>query len=600
MTKDNNSGLLSKVARFVRHPLTNWADLDQPQSTQENAYSKQALKEMIERKRQNDFVRKHEFDQLRKLRQREPLGGPDRAGRPSFFQSSIPSNPDERAMTLKKIDEIEAQMSRQWWKNKQDQVTTPGMLPPMPAKPSPRVEARSAARRASDATEDGFPTTQASGLALQSSSGHRGEFGLTQMGLVTHFPAAPSTLSPLTQSGGPGPAGVAGPTRRVGAGFSSARLSASTMAVSVTDPDLEEAAIGFANGDYAGVEAGLLDALQRANVNRELTEVWMAALFGLYRATGQQARFDATALDFAERFGRSAPAWFSVPDLLGRKASKPAVRSKASVAKSAAVWASPAELDVASLDALCSLLTKTPAPWYLDWSQLSSIQPEAVELLARLFADWCLQPVHLRFSGAEQLEKTLRFSTPSGDASVDAKRWLLRMDAMRVMGQQNEFEMVALDYCVTFEVSPPSWQAVRCSYVTESAASCAAAAGSGQALLDNAVPSLGDVRNPDLFSFLETAGNVDGELELAGEIVGDAAQALARLESQRQGAEALVINCHKLIRVDFSAAGSILNWVAARQAEGCQVQFRDVHHLVAAFFNIIGINEHASVVLAAS
>jgi hypothetical protein len=37
---------------------------------------------------------------------------------PSFFQSSLPSKPDERAQTLKKIDEIEAQMSMQWWKTK--------------------------------------------------------------------------------------------------------------------------------------------------------------------------------------------------------------------------------------------------------------------------------------------------------------------------------------------------------------------------------------------------------------------------------------------------------------------------------------------------
>jgi hypothetical protein len=40
------------------------------------------------------------------------------SNRPSFFQSSMAS-PDDRAVTLKKIDEIEAQMSQQWWKSKQ-------------------------------------------------------------------------------------------------------------------------------------------------------------------------------------------------------------------------------------------------------------------------------------------------------------------------------------------------------------------------------------------------------------------------------------------------------------------------------------------------
>ena len=118
-TKENPPGLFSKVAKFVRNPTTNWADLDRQESDQEPGYSKQALKEMIERKRQNDFVRKREFDQLRKLRSRGPGGaGPDMA-RPSYFQTSLPANSDERAMTIKKIDEIEAQMSNQWWAGKQ-------------------------------------------------------------------------------------------------------------------------------------------------------------------------------------------------------------------------------------------------------------------------------------------------------------------------------------------------------------------------------------------------------------------------------------------------------------------------------------------------
>jgi ABC-type transporter Mla MlaB component len=86
-------------------------------------------------------------------------------------------------------------------------------------------------------------------------------------------------------------------------------------------------------------------------------------------------------------------------------------------------------------------------------------------------------------------------------------------------------------------------------------------------------------------------------LELRGEVLGDATQALAGLESVQVSGGRVVVSCRNLIRVDFSAAGSILNWVALRQAEGHLVQFQDVHRLVAAFFNVIGINEHAKVVL---
>ena len=109
MSKEETaSGLLSKMVKFVRNPTTSWSELDLAEAEREDSMSKQLLKEMIERKRRNDFVRKREFDMLRKMRKREALAGtdPDAAGRPSFFQSSMPSKPDDRASTLKKIDEI--------------------------------------------------------------------------------------------------------------------------------------------------------------------------------------------------------------------------------------------------------------------------------------------------------------------------------------------------------------------------------------------------------------------------------------------------------------------------------------------------------------
>src|SRR5659263_23027 len=118
--EDTAPGLLSKMVKFVRNPATNWSDLDSVEADRNDSVSKQLLKEMIERKRQNDFVRKREFDMLRKMRKREAIvgGNQDTGDRPSFFQSSLPSKPDDRASTLKKIDEIEAQMSMQWWKTK--------------------------------------------------------------------------------------------------------------------------------------------------------------------------------------------------------------------------------------------------------------------------------------------------------------------------------------------------------------------------------------------------------------------------------------------------------------------------------------------------
>ena len=55
------------------------------------------------------------------------------------------------------------------------------------------------------------------------------------------------------------------------------------------------------------------------------------------------------------------------------------------------------------------------------------------------------------------------------------------------------------------------------------------------------------------------------------------------------------VTCTKLIRVDFIAAGDLLNWVLARRGENRSVSFVDSHRLVALFFGAMGINEHAHV-----
>jgi anti-anti-sigma regulatory factor len=598
---ENPPGLLSKVAKFVRNPTKDWSELNQEETEQDNGYSKEALKGMIERKRQNDFVRKREFDHLRKLRRRDPMANPDQAGRPSFFQSSLTSNLDERAETLKKIDEIEAQMSRQWWKGKQeDGSVRAGVAPapssssaPLPSSGSPDSQPSVVTRGSADSR---FEQTEASGLNLNSQwrGEAPGEYAPTQTsdaippasgptGGQNYRPA--SRGQPLSAQASRGP---------VGAGFSTNRLFAVELADSLTDPDLEEAAIRFANGDDAGAEEGLLAALQSENLRPEAAEAWMSALFDLYRATGQQARFENVALEFASRFGRSAPAWFSTPELLSRKSALPAnLGAKPKTAGSEAAWSSPALLTRESLLELQTVLKRNISPALLDWSALSDIAPDALASLANLFAVLCNMPIQLVFRGYESLERTLRAVTPSGDRSVKPVNWQLRMDALRVMRLQDEFELVALEYCVTFEVSPPSWQETRSSCELE-----------GFGLGGNTAP--GEMEDDPRSGWTDPGlamtdmGGLEGDppalVELSGEIVGDAADALARLEAGMEGATRMVISCARLIRVDFSAAGSILNWVAQQQARGCQVQFRDVNRIVAAFFNVIGINEHARVV----
>jgi len=545
---------------------------------------------MIERKRRNDFVRKREFDMLRKMRRREAMAGQDPAARPSFFQSSLPSKPDDRAMTLKKIDEIEAQMSMQWWKTKhgdssirsnfpqsshspQNDRAHPSSKPPLPPPPG--------SANAAYARTDPAP--------LQSPR-PKPPLGMP--------PAPVRSSSPVAQAGAaPQVGGLAGSYDGAATGFSASKLFAIEIDEFAHDPELEEASIRFANGDDAGAEAGLMEALGPTGTRKDHDETWMT-LFDLYRATGQHDRFESAAIDFAGRFGRSAPQWFSIPEMVGRMAAAPSSGGAApSASQQAPDWTSASSLGTQSLAMLNAALARAPQPWRLDWAKLVTIENGAIEPLRKLFAGWGAQPVQLRFIGADNLDKVLQAATPSGDKSGSQEWWRLRMENLRITHRPDEFELVALDYCVTYEVSPPSWESARCEYkpLNPDGGYMPGHTIIGEAFHDSMPSSpssaYGDTQMPSMSSQMAQVSTV----ELAGHIVGDATAALDKLEARLMGADIMVISCAKLIRVDFSAAGTLLNWVTSRQAEGRQVQFSEVHRLVAAFFNVIGISEHARV-----
>lgn len=630
--KDDSApgGLLSRVVRFVRNPSTGFQENEGADTDRESSYSKQMLKEMIERKRRNDFVRKREFDMLRKMRRSEVLAGQDPGLRPSFFQSSMPSKPDDRATTLKKIDEIEAQMSMQWWKTKHGpQSQQPGgnsgftvssHVPPEALRPGGGMPAATSYSRTSPQDLASQTTAPAPPPALLDSV--MPEVTTQALGLLpTQDPPAPPPAgnpiaSPAAVPARPQPAQPPAPVARVAAPPVLPREPASAGPVSVPggpssfspskqfaiqveefahDPELEEASIRFANGDDEGAEAGLMDVLgpQGSRVNHD--ETWLT-LFDLYRAIGKQDRFESAAIDFASRFGRSAPQWFSMPEQVGRM-NQPAPTT-AVPGQPLADWTCPAVFGTQTAAALNAALTKATQPYKLNWTKLTSIVDAAVEPLTKLFTQWAGQNVQLRFIGADSLEKVLRDATPSSDRGVNPAWWKLRMEVMRVMHRPDEFELVALDYCVTYEVSPPSWDSARCDYKSLQADGSLASRNTivGDAYRDSVASSMMtyvDSQVAALSSQLSSIATVD----LSGQILGDGKEAIELLDAKLADADIMVISCARLIRIDFTAAGTVLNWVTARQVEGRQVQFADVHRLVAAFFNVIGISEHARITI---
>jgi hypothetical protein len=358
----------------------------------------------------------------------------------------------------------------------------------------------------------------------------------------------------------------------------------------VHDPELDEAVIAFANADFTQCEQALQRIAGPGGPRAQHAETWLV-LFDLYRATGQQQPFESLALDYAHQFGWSAPQWYSLPKLVAEAvAEEPLVRGAASTQGHGDVgWVCPEHLDIESVARLRSQTLQMPLPWVFDWGQLQRIDAEAAMQLSMLMRLWAGQALELRWVAGERLFTVLQESAPTGVRDADPAFWLTRLDALRLANRADQFDEAAIDYCVTYEVSPPSWEPTRCKVHISGLS------------LSTRTPPLSMVSEVST-SFMESSpvedmgGNLEvSHVELSGQLVGDIGPTLEKLQSELGRAPVVSVSCARLIRVDFIAAGDLLNWVLAKRNENRAVHFVDAHRLVALFFGAMGINEHAKV-----
>ena len=559
--KDTTS-FFRKVVKFVANPSTDWTELDAPvEDTRESDYAKGELKAMIERKRRNDFVRKREFDMLRKVR-REGLTSEQIAAlgssRLDDSQPRASESPARQDAGVKaKIDEIEQQMVGDSYASTQRRGPEFYNAPTQPA-PMDMLARRSPASPATPAhggrVEDFVPQAAPAGKIIKT------------------VPAARSaSIAPIRLD--------LSPADDFGKAF-----SANSPEVT-HDPDLDEAVIAFANADFEQCEQSLAAQTGPGGARAQHAETWLV-LFDLYRATGQQHKFESLALDYAQQFGWSAPQWFSMPKLVAEAASEE--RPTSSRVEGQVGWICPNYLDADGVTKLTSLALQMPLPWVFDWGALQTIDAEACGRLSELFRSWIPQDLDMRWLSGDRLFVVLQEAAPTGVRDADPAFWQVRLDALRMTNRPDQFDEAAIDYCVTYEVSPPSWEPAKC---------IVRVGGSNQS---TTVPPLSLVSDVST-SFQESQLSDDpamvqvATVELSGQLVGDIATTLKKLDAELGKATIVNVSCARLIRVDFIAAGDLLNWVLARRAENRSVGFIQAHRMVALFFGAMGINEHATV-----
>lgn len=361
-------------------------------------------------------------------------------------------------------------------------------------------------------------------------------------------------------------------------------------------PDLEEPAILFAHGDVSAARTRLLEHLAQVlgtdPINaQQAAALWHAAL-DLCRASGDEETFEPLAIDYAAHFGKSAPLWTSLPAQLGMAPLQGSTVAQPTARKGQ--WQSPAGLTTSSITALQAAIGRASPPWAMSWQRLHSIDEAALPALTQLLHSWAEQKGgQFVWSHAGVLLQLLQRQTVLEKRDISPQWWLLRMAVLRFVHRMEEYEQVALDYCITYEVSPPQWQEPLHQCLVEEEGEVDMTTLQDSSLLSGMDGGKSDAAAGPLQ--LPMLG--DG---LFGILEGDVQEPLDAIEAKAGSAPgAIDVDCSLLIRLDFVAAGGLLNWAAAMQERGYSLRFVNLHQLTAAFMHVIGVQEHAKLMLRA-
>ncbi len=339
-------------------------------------------------------------------------------------------------------------------------------------------------------------------------------------------------------------------------------LAGSVDAIELGGPDassvLDETAILFANRQDDAAEAGLRAALTADCLGAATEKAWLM-LFEFLQQRGDKAGFEQLTMQYALRFENSAPGWIDYETVAGPdsrsdpRTEGPAVRLPDSI--NAGI--------VKPLEQL-KALAMTHATLTLDVSAARSIDPVGAELLLRVFAAFKRASHELIVLGTEQLLIPLRAAIEPGRRDASDAAWMLLLEVQRLLNRQADFEETGIQYCITYEVSPPSWEPAPSNIRT--------GPGAG-------VPS---------------QGRID-PLDWRGEIAGDGEAFFGRLAVAGRAGPRLAVECRHLRRMAFSAATALLGQVVKLQQSGITIEFRNVNVLVGSLLQLLGVAAVADV-----
>ncbi|RPH44852.1 MAG: hypothetical protein EHM87_08860 [Burkholderiales bacterium] len=339
-------------------------------------------------------------------------------------------------------------------------------------------------------------------------------------------------------------------------------------------PAFEEAAVLYSNGQATAAASVLWQAIKDNTLAGHTRQAW-SLMFDLYQAIGRREDFESLAIDFSARFETSPPTW-------DESVAPPPEPTRATSAGTPAAVSLGAALDAQSIKQLEQVQRNAQRhrTVLLDVAGVRTVDASGADLLLRVIAVFERGERELLVQGAEALFDAVAPTIEPGRRDPSEACWLLQLALLRLLGQQQAFDDLSIDYCVTYEVSPPAWEPMPASVRMTAAGSATAEAAASAAV--RAAGDAGFSAGPEAFAMI-------------GELAGRAQDTLAALREYAADRAEVVVDCSRLRRVDFVAAGELLNEVVALRTGGKYLVFKDLNHVVAALLAVMGIPDLAEI-----
>jgi ABC-type transporter Mla MlaB component len=316
---------------------------------------------------------------------------------------------------------------------------------------------------------------------------------------------------------------------------------------------IEQAAMLYSIEQPEAAASALEEAIQGANLARYAPRAW-GMLFELYQVLARRADFERLAADYAARFETSPPTW----DAADSKEAKPVPRAPANKTVVRLAGALNAKAQETLVQAL-KIAEKNPAV-RVEVAKVTEVDDQGCALLNNVLGQLKRARKECVIVGADKLAVIVAKRVVAGEREHE-QAWILLLDLYQQIGDQNAFEDAAVNYAVTFEVSPPSFEVAKKKPVAA------------------AKPE------PDT----EGEGD-DSGCALEGIITsnGDAAFAPIRVEAETSAE--VVVDVSRLQRMDFVAATNLMNLVSALAVQQKQVRLVKASHLLTALWEVIGLD----------